>query len=86
MFEVRVESAVYSPDGSRIVTAGNYGAARTWIGLSLRENLSLARGRLNRGFTLAECNRYFSDDLASCPDTLEKLHALFDEAIARANE
>jgi len=39
--------------------------------------VDVAQERLSRGFTDAECARFFSDDRDSCPQTVEAVFALF---------
>lgn len=68
-----VKSAIFSPDGLAILTASRDGSACLWptITYMVREAYRL----IKRGFTGAECQQYFRDDLAACPRTKEELFA-----------
>ncbi|MCO5189632.1 MAG: hypothetical protein M9918_15730 [Anaerolineae bacterium] len=78
-----VNSAAFSPDGALIVTASWDGSAKVWsIYPTLESKIAVARERLSRGFTDAECQSFFRDDLASCPRTVDALFALFDDDLA----
>ena len=65
--EDRVWSATYSPDGEKIVTASTDGTARLWSGYTVEFSVIEAFRRLQRGFSEAECQQNFRDDLAACP-------------------
>ena len=54
----------FSPDGRYVVTAGSDGIVRILI-VSVEELMEVARSRLSRGFTKAECRRYLHVD--ECP-------------------
>ncbi len=56
----RVNGLAFSPDGRLLATAGADGYARLF-GASVPELLAIARSRLNRGPSPAECSRYFTD-------------------------
>jgi WD40 repeat protein len=50
-------SVAFSPDGRYLVTAGQDGMVREYV-LPVDELMSLARSRLTRGWTAAECRQY----------------------------
>jgi WD40 repeat protein/class 3 adenylate cyclase len=54
----------YSPDGTRIATAAADGTLRTFV-LSTEELISLAKSRVTRSLTTAECQKYLHVD--ECP-------------------
>jgi WD40 repeat protein len=54
----------YSPDGTRIATVAADGVLRTFV-LSTEELVSLARSRVTRSLTTAECQKYLHID--ECP-------------------
>jgi WD40 repeat protein/DNA-binding SARP family transcriptional activator len=60
-----VEWVRFSHDGSTLVTRDRDGVTRVWA-LDLDDLIGLARERLTRDFTDAECREYLG--LASCPD------------------
>ena len=60
-----LEGVDFSPDGTRVVTAGDDGIVSVYI-VSTEELIEVARSRLSRGFTQEECQRYL--DLPACPD------------------
>ena len=70
------------PDGKLIVTASADDTAQLRPSyLSLESKLAVARQRLlKRSFTDEECRRFFRDDPDTCPQTVEALFALFDDA------
>jgi WD40 repeat protein len=57
-------SLAYSPDGTRIVTAASDGTMRTFV-LSTEELVDIARSRVTRSLTTAECQKYLHLD--ECP-------------------
>ncbi len=59
-----VNDVAFSPDGTTIVSVGQDGTLRTDV-LPIRELVRIARGRLTRGFTTAECQRYLH--VPTCP-------------------
>ena len=59
-----VMEVVYSPDGKRLATAGFDGFARLFI-LDVDELIALAKSRLTRTLTDAECQKYLH--MAACP-------------------
>ena len=52
-----LEGVDFSPDGRHVVAAGSDGIVREFI-VSVEELMEVARSRLSRGFTQAECQRY----------------------------
>jgi WD40 repeat protein len=54
----------FSPDGSRLATASLDGTVRVYV-LAIAELMAIARSRLTRGWTPAECARYLPGD--RCP-------------------
>ena len=56
----------FSADGSKLVTRDQDGVLRVWA-LDLDDLVGLARDRLTRGFTAAECRQYLR--LTTCPQT-----------------
>jgi WD40 repeat protein len=54
-----------SPDGSRVATASIDGTIRTYV-LSTEELVDLARSRVTRSLTTAECQKYLH--LEACPE------------------
>ena len=54
---------VFSPDGTRLITSGDDGI-REYV-LPIGDLAALARSRVTRGFTLAECQQYLHQ--AQCP-------------------
>jgi WD40 repeat protein len=61
-----VDSVAFSPDGKRLATAGADGTVQIYA-LDIQDLLNLARKRVTRPFTPAECQRYFSGE--TCPTT-----------------
>jgi WD40 repeat protein len=59
-----VNSVAFSPDGERLVTASIDNTVRVYA-LDLAELIEMARGRLTRKLTEAECRRYLHRE--SCP-------------------
>jgi WD40 repeat protein len=55
--DLPLEGVDYSPDGRYVVTAGDDGMVRVFI-VSIVELMELARSRLSRDFTHAECREY----------------------------
>jgi WD40 repeat protein len=71
-----VNSAVFNPTGDLIITASRDGSAKLWpVYPTLESKVVVAWTRLSRGFTEAECQQYFRDDLTTCPRTKEELFA-----------
>jgi WD40 repeat protein len=69
-----VNLAVFNPAGDFIVTASRDGSAKLWpVYPTLDSKTEVAWTRISRGFTEAECQQYFRDDLAACPRTKEEL-------------
>ena len=58
-----LEGVDFSPDGRHVVTAGDDGMVRVFI-VSVEDLMELARSRLSRDFTRAECRQYLH--LPSC--------------------
>jgi WD40 repeat protein len=56
--------SAFSPDGTRLVTAGRDGTARVYL-LDVDELVRLAASRLTRWFTLDECRQYLH--VEQCP-------------------
>jgi WD40 repeat protein/class 3 adenylate cyclase len=63
--EGRLSGLTFSPDGTRIVTVSDNGTIRTFA-LSTEELVALARSRLTRSLTTAECQKYLH--LEECPE------------------
>jgi WD40 repeat protein len=59
-----VTGVTFSPDGTRLSTTSQDGTARLYL-LSITDLMALARGRVTRGFTREECQRYLH--LSACP-------------------
>ncbi|HEU4568428.1 MAG TPA: WD40 repeat domain-containing protein [Marmoricola sp.] len=57
-------SVQFSQDGTRLLTAGDDGIVRVWT-LDTDELIGIARSRLSRGLTTAECRRYLHQ--VPCP-------------------
>ena len=55
----------YSPDGQHLATASMDGTVRVYV-LGAEELLELARGRVTRSLTTAECREYLHQE--ACPD------------------
>ena len=55
----------FSPDGKRLVTTWADGVTRVWT-LDLDELIAIARERVTRGLTVAECKQYLHT--ATCPE------------------
>ena len=63
------------------MTASSDGTVRLWpSNWSLERKVAVAQQGLSRAFTEEECQRFFRDDPDSCPQTLEALFALFEDA------
>lgn len=65
-----VFSASFSPDGQRVITASFDRTVRIWRVLpyaSLKAMMAEAARRLSRGFSEAECQFYFREDMVACP-------------------
>jgi WD40 repeat protein/transcriptional regulator with XRE-family HTH domain len=60
----RVLGVTISADGTRLATAGEDGTARLYL-LNLKDLIKLARSRLTRPLTTAECQKYLH--VESCP-------------------
>jgi len=56
--------ATPAPDGARLAASGGDGTARIYL-LAIEELMALARSRLTRSFTDAECQQYLH--LEQCP-------------------
>ena len=52
-----VWDVAFSPDGAKLVSAGPDGVARVWA-LDLDDLIAIARRRVTRGLTAAECRQY----------------------------
>jgi WD40 repeat protein len=59
-----LEGVDFSPDGRYVVAAGSDGSVRVFI-VSVEELMEVARSRLSRDFTQAECQRYLHSPI--CP-------------------
>lgn len=71
-----VNSAAFNPAGDLVVTASRDGSAKLWpVYPTLNSKAEVSWTRISRGFTEAECQQYFSDDLTACPRTKEELFA-----------
>jgi WD40 repeat protein len=55
----------YSPDGQHLATASMDGTVRVYV-LGAEQLLELARGRVTRSLTTAECREYLHQE--ACPD------------------
>jgi WD40 repeat protein/DNA-binding SARP family transcriptional activator len=62
----------FSPDGTRLATVGADGSLRVYV-LSVGQLEKIARARLSRGFTPAECLQYLH--VTQCPQTGQPLSA-----------
>jgi len=60
----RVTDVSFSPDGTHLVTAGADGTVRVYL-LKIDELIALARSRLTRSLTTAECRQYLH--MEQCP-------------------
>ncbi len=79
-----VNSAVFDPAGDMVLTASSDGTAKLWpVYPTLQSKMEVAQERLSRGFTDAECIRFFSDDRNNCPQTVEAVFALFADDLAK---
>ena len=67
----RVSDVMFSPDGGRLASTSVDGTVRMYA-LLLDDLVRLARGRLTRSFTDAEC-RQFLHSLDRCPDNIRGL-------------
>jgi len=54
----------FSPNGTRLVTGSRDGTVRIYV-LPVDELMSVARSRLTRGWTAAECKQYLAG--GHCP-------------------
>ena len=63
---VRATGVQFSPDGSELVSTGDDGIARVWA-LGIDDLIRIARDRLTRGLTGAECRQYLHTE--RCPTT-----------------
>jgi len=61
---VGAESVAFTPAGERLVTMWADGVTRVWT-LDLDELVAIARARVTRGLTTAECEQYLHS--SSCP-------------------
>src|SRR5690606_19398209 len=61
----QVAFLAYSPDGTRLATQDTDGVVRLWA-VRVDDLVELARARLTRWFTPAECLQYLH--LEECPD------------------
>jgi WD40 repeat protein len=66
-------SAIFSPDGQTILTFSIDGTVRLWPNITIEYMVKEAFGRIKRGFTEAECQQFFRDDVSACPDTKKQL-------------
>ena len=84
--DAAVFSAVFSPDGKTILTASDDGTARLWPNYTVEYMVKEAFWRLQRGFTEAECQQFFRDDLAACPRSKKALFAPLIEYLSPAQQ
>jgi WD40 repeat protein/DNA-binding SARP family transcriptional activator len=68
---IGLNSAVFSPDGSRLATAGNNGIRI--YSLFLEDLISLARSRLTRDLTPEECFQYLHEEICHLTGLSPKL-------------
>jgi WD40 repeat protein/serine/threonine protein kinase len=61
-----ISGVAFSPDGTRLATVGQDGTLRVYV-LPLSQLVMIARIRLTRGFTQAECLQYLH--VPTCPDS-----------------
>jgi hypothetical protein len=61
-----VIDAVFSPDGTRLVTTDEDGAVRQWM-LDLDDLLALADERVTRELTDEECRQYLHSETCEGP-------------------
>ncbi|HTP03318.1 MAG TPA: hypothetical protein VMJ64_18215, partial [Anaerolineales bacterium] len=59
-----VLGVAFNPDGIRLATAGGDGAVRLYL-LRIEDLITLARSRLTRSLTSAECQQYLH--VEACP-------------------
>ncbi len=67
-----VRALAFSPDGTRLATATDGGTAQIWDAtyvLPIDDLAALARTRVTRAFTLAECQQYLH--LTQCTDRVQ---------------
>ena len=64
--DVGASGVAFSPDGRRLITSWADGTTRVWT-LDLDELTGIARDRVTRGLTTAECKQYLHAD--SCPSS-----------------
>jgi WD40 repeat protein len=55
----------FTPDGKYVVTSGRDGEVHVYV-VHLEDLITLARARLTRGFTQAECQKYLH--VETCPE------------------
>jgi WD40 repeat protein len=59
-----VHGVAFSPDGTHLATAGGDGLVRTYL-LRIEDLVTLAKSRLTRTWTTAECQKYLH--VEACP-------------------